>query len=130
MALRICDSRLDTSSASSVGVDGANPDMGGEESERACALLALPAFLSNERVVENGRQRFCGGVGISLREWASWVAGSESWVYVLRRDDLITRISSGRGVLLIERARRIVGIVRCDMAGVCSRGERFGGVVW
>jgi hypothetical protein len=45
MALRIWASRPETSYASSVGVLPERSLTGGDESERACALFALPAFL-------------------------------------------------------------------------------------
>ena len=52
MAFRIWDSRPDTSYASSVGVEEASVT-GGEESERAWALFALPDFFRRQGVVAN-----------------------------------------------------------------------------
>jgi hypothetical protein len=66
MALRICVSKPETSYASSVGVGCPGLLTGGDESDCACALLALPAFLCSEELTVKLREGWDVHDGVAI----------------------------------------------------------------
>lgn len=80
-----------------MGVGGWKPVTGGDESERACALFALPAFLYDAGLMEKFRvawKRHCGGEAcrselLLVVSQAMLGRLCANWTYGVRQDESI-----------------------------------------